>query len=523
MAGELILSIEDALTVFLNEQPTPLFELDTMESLKLRVAAQARDEAKQPRPILPDLILLEEKVETDTEETKIPIKTTAGCRAIHIKNPQVERINPLGRRHFRVLDFGILARLRIEAAGLDRKKQRQYADELVELFDLPDIQSDPETYVKYAIYFGFGGMDRFETRISPATRTGFIDAIQTSFGLKNFDIIRLHWDNWADEIGTQLGAVQAAVRKDLALFNAYRERLAPYETITSKLQLDRTHLSVKFTIATDLYELFNGLVLSPAVPFTAVGDFFKVLKTFKPPKSWAVRCPPKEQVATEKASAFARYCQTLAEDLPTGNEIMIMYVLNRLAEPERNKIKPDPRNYSAVFIVPGAQDEKTHETAVEMHIQSRIDDELREEKLLGRIFEAFPFPVTKCTYEQKNVEADFLAPSPGNLDIPLFYDMVLTDPLISQIMLIQESTRTFRERGGIFAYFRYNTHVSNKEFLTCRINSGVVEAKDQSRAPEVFKTLGKKLIRVKLMNCRNQAEAERFRDIITQILSMYYS
>jgi hypothetical protein len=128
---------------------------------------------------------------------------------------------------------------------------------------------------------------------------------------------------------------------------------------------------------------------------------------------------------------------------------MIMYVLNRLAEPERNKVKPDPRNYSAVFIVPGAQDEKTHETEVEMHIQSRIDDELREEKLLGRIFEAFPLPVTRCTYEQKNVEADFLAPSPGNLDIPLFYDMVLTDPLISQIMLIQESSRTFRERGRL--------------------------------------------------------------------------
>ena len=51
----------------------------------------------------------------------------------------------------------------------------------------------------------------------------------------------------------------------------------------------------------------------------------------------------------------------------------------------------------------------------------------------------------------------------------------------------------------------------------------MVEAKDQSRAPEVFKTLGKKLIRVKLMNCQNQAEAERFRDLLTQILSMYYS
>lgn len=527
MSEPLPLTVEDALTVFINDKPMPIFELDTMESFKLRVANQARDSNNQPRPILPSLILLEEKVVApEITESKIPIKTTAGCKAIHIKHPQLQRINPLSQRKFRLLDFGILCRLRIESAGLDRKKQRKFADELVELFNLPDIQGNPEPYIKYALYFGFGGLQKFNDprQVNPNTRIGFIDAVKTTLGFRNWDIVELHWeDDWAAGIKTELKSLSLAVQQDLNLFNSYRKELAPYETITSKLQLDQTQLSVKFTITTDVYEIFNGARLSQAVPFCAIGDFYKVLKTFKPPKEWAVKCSADDNTK-KKNNAFMRECELLSQEPgpSAGNEIMVIYVLNRLRETEKNKINPDPHNYSTVFIIPGIPDEKSHEMEVEMRIQSRIDDELREEKLLTRIFEVFPFPVLNCSYEQKKVVADFLMVSPGNFDIPLFYDMVLTDPLISQIMLINESSQTFRERGGIFSYFRYNKHVEPKRFMSCRITPGIVEAKDEARAPELFKTLGKKLIRIKIMNCENQIEAERFKDILSQIIDYYY-
>ena len=197
-------------------------------------------------------------------------------------------------------------------------------------------------------------------------------------------------------------------------------------------------------------------------------------------------------------------------------------MLNRFVESQRNKEKPDPHNYSTIYIIPQEEDEKTHETSIEMRIQSRIDDELREEKLLSRIFDVFTSPVTQCTYEQQYVEADFLLPINQEFGIPLFHDMVLTDKLITQVMLINESVQTFRERGGVFAYFRYNSHVSQKDFLSCRINPGIAEAKDQSRAPDIFRVLGRKLLRIKLMNCKNYVEAQRFRDILCQIIEYYY-
>jgi hypothetical protein len=520
---------EDSLIVYLNQQPRPIYELDTMESFKLRIASEWRDESRKVQSILPELLILEEKIQAETEEIKINGKLTAGCRAVHVKNPELERINPLAKRQFKLLNFAVLSRLRIESAGLDPKKQREYAVELIQLFDLTDkdkiiTTQVMERYVIYAIYFGFGGLEMFENAkvTNPAIASGLITAAshKNGLGIGDFAIIRSHWDSSASDIRKKLGEINAEVRKDLNLFFEYRKHLADYETITSGLQLDRTHLTVKFKISSDIYQLFNDLVLNPMIPFAALGDFYKVLKTFKPPKLWAVRCPPVAKITNK--TPFMRDCESASENVQPGNEVMVLYVFNRFVESQRNKETPDPHNYSTVFIIPQEEDEKTHETSIEMRIQSRIDDELKEEKLLGRIFDTFSSPVTSCTYEQQYVEADFLLPSNQEFDVPLFHDMVLTDPLISKIMLINESAQTFRERGGVFAYFRYNPHVSPRDFLSCRINPGIVEAKDQARAPDIFRILGKKLLRIKLMNCRNYVEAQRFRDLLCQIIEYYY-
>jgi hypothetical protein len=491
---------EEVLYVMLNKRKVEIYELDTIESLKYRIALNSKDSQGRSRPLLPKLILLEEQVTEEVKESKIPVSRgdkrtniVAGCKAVHIKNPELERINPLAQREFQVSDFPTLALHQITDAGMDVKKQRRYADEIIKVFSLDSIES----YVKYVMYFAFGGLKKFDTVVNPVTRKGFMDAVTKTFGIGNFDIVLIHYDSWAEQIEKELAIVSARVKSDLALFQRYVDKLAGRETVTSSLQLDKTWLSVNFTIATDIYELFNGLILSSNVPFTGVGDFFKVLNTFKPPKQWAVRYP--------------------------RDDLMIMYVLNRASEPERNKTKSDPKNYSPVFIIPGEVDEKTHTTSIEMEIQSRVDDELREDRLLSRIFEAFPFPVSGCTFQQKRVEADFLMPSPGSLDIPLFQDMILTDPLISQIMVIDESSRTFRQRGGVFAYFRYNRNVPQTDYMTCRINSKIVEAKDQARAPELFKSPGGKMIRVTLMKCKNIIEAERLRDIIASVMEYYYS
>ena len=173
--------LEDSLIVYLNQNPIPIYELDTMESFKLRIASEWKDDKRKIQSILPELIILEEKIQPGTEEIKIATKFTAGCRAVHVKNPELERINPLAKREFKILNFSTLSRLRIESAGFDPKKHREYAIELINLFGLTEkdkiiTNRVMEKYVIYAIYFGFGGMEMFENAKSyqSTVTSGFI-------------------------------------------------------------------------------------------------------------------------------------------------------------------------------------------------------------------------------------------------------------------------------------------------------------------------------------------------------------
>jgi hypothetical protein len=486
--------------VLLNGKKYQIYELETMESLKIRIASNNPPIEGLRASTLPSLIRLEE-----VEDVKFDAKVVAGCRAVHIRPLSAPlkslETNPLAGRKFKLYNFGSFAQAAVTRAAHDPKLQREGAAETMKFFDL----TDENDYVKYTLYFVFGGIEGLG-RVNPAIQVGFKNAVDTGLGTNGFVSLQLHYDQDAKDLKAKIEENILAARKDLALFTAFERTFAYVKDpdfeppMTSPLQQDKTWLAVKFEINTDVYELLNGMNFSPNVPFAGVGNFYKTLKTFKPPTDWA----------------------SLQDDQDT----LVMYVLNRQTEPQRNRIKTDPKNYSKVTITPGEMDEKTHITPVEMEIRSRVDDELKEDQLLERIFDAFPkeFKVSACSYEQKKVEADYLLLAPDvALDIPLFVDMVMNDPLMSQLMVIDETSRTYRERGGIFFYLRYNSHTDPKNYLSCRLNIGPVEARHQVRAPEIFRVLGEQFLSVKLLNPKTLQEAERVKFLINLILEYYFS
>lgn len=491
----------------MSERPPPLhitldgrnfeiYELDSIESIKIRISANqtlrdGRPIPRCPRPLLPNLITLRETEDVKTEE-----KIIAGCKAIHIRREEDEAKHPLQGRKFKLIDFYSVASARLATARTDPKKYKETVDELMKLFDIKE-QRD---CVNYIVFFVLGGTEALNPA-NPGGNTelkiGFSRALEETLDLGNWEIFSLEYEG---EVGTITRKVEEnikAYRKDLESFQRFQREMnfEPYRT--SNMQVTLTRLLVKFELQTDIYELFDGIELSPNVPFVGVGEFFKVLKTFKPPKEWA-----------------EKYEQ---EDLLT------LKVLNKLREPEKNRDRPNPKNYSTVYITPTETDEKTQSTKIEMEIESRVDDELREENLLERIFSVFPrnSEIKTCTYEQKYIDAEYLIPTSNPLEIPLFYDMTMNDPTVSPILVIDESTRTFRERGGIFSYFRYNRHTNYKNFVSVHINSGYAEPKQQGRAPDLFQ-LGDKYISVKMSSVRTTTEATRLQTIINKILSYYY-
>ena len=467
--------------IIINGEKTPIYLLDTIESIKIRLSSRLS--------LLPNLIQLSEIKEVD-----VSTKIVAGCKAINLKNKNItendEITSSLNNRSFTMLNFIDECKTKIYKAGYNKKKQLDVANDIINMFNLEDFKQ----YCIYLLYFVFGDINKFQNTL-PDIKFVLEEIVKDEFG--SFNYIVNEFEMTKDNIKNNVDMNILNYKKDIKLFESYNSSIDVYKEIeTSSVQFDKTSISVKFDISTDIYEVFNKLLLSRYVPFACVGDFYKMLKSFKPPKSWAIKY--------EK------------EDL------LVMYVYNRYVESERNKIKPDSKNYSPVFIYPISVNKENYTTTVEMIIESRIDDELKEENLIERIFSSFPLNIKECVYEQNKVEADYIFPAPCTLEIPLFFDMVMNDPIISQLMVIDERIRTFRERGGIFTYFRYNSHVNPKNFMSCRINIGNVESLQQSRAPRLFSSLGGLYISVKMFSVPSSSEALFFRNIINKILQYYF-
>lgn len=489
------------LYVLINKQKFPIYELDTIDTIKSRLASSLGT--------LPELISLTEQVEIQTSAKTISGKNFS-CKAVHLAHPTLSDANPLNTRKFTSKDFTTIVSNGFMKTIAKSKNQieahRLFAEEIIKMFNIPDLR----TYSIYVIYFIYKGLHNLENNTSmPDVTQSFmkmVDQIDIGGVSYTFDALSIEYDSEEPFITAKINKNIDSSNKNLAIFHKYEIEVKSDEDInTTDIQQTKTWLTVNFKIPVDIFELFNHFILSPEIPFIGVGYFFKVLKTFKPPSEW----PPKEW--------------------PGGrNDLMFIYVLNKKGSmyiDETLQIKNDPSNYSFVIIDPKNIENDLKSTNIEMDIESKIDDELKESDLLERIYSGFPYPISDCTYRQTRIEADYMMPSPGPLDIPMFYDMVMNDIVVSSLMIINENVVTFRERGGIFAYFRFNKDVepeSNK-FMAVRINTGHIETKDVARDPTLFRTLGQPYISVKMTNVPTIEETKRVRRIVNNILEYYYA
>lgn len=454
-------------------------ELDTIETIKIRLAANQgvnplnKQEEKIPS-LLPSLVILQEKIEEKTS------KIVNDCRAIHYSS---NTINQLHNREFTIIDFVRYSIAGISKAGIDINKQRDFAEQCIQFFEIQDMR----TYFVYLYVFVLANY-----KLGMTIETGIKTFIEEEIGYGSFEIdLNINKKSIQEQVENNIKDTW----KESKLFQDYKENLKVLEEITSTdIEYTRTTLLIKFKIKNDIFELFNGLKLSTFVPFAFVDKFYKTLKTFKPHKSWAV-------------------------ELEDSNWL-VLFVLNRRIEPEKNKLKTNPKNYSFVIIRPVGLDDDFN-TLVEMEITSKIDDELKEENLMERIFNAFPTKVTECTYEQKGIQGTYMIPWTESFYIPLFHDMVMNDPLISQLLVIDESPQTLRIRGGIFTYFRYNSKVNYKNFMSCNIDVHMTETRHQIKYPEYFRgKVGQSHISIK-MSAPNEIEAKKFKRILNQIIQYY--
>ena len=496
--------------IYVDGQKFTIYELDTFESIKSRIACGdfqlklGNNFIKMPSQ-LPKLIILQENL-SSTKNTVLNIKNTQ-C---HTSFFETKSGNQLSKRNFELLDFFRSTILGIDniykqSIKIPEKKRKEYIIEelsdlivkLMNLFSIKDIY-DFLSYFQVVITKNYN--------LSFITNYPF-NIIFTEVISKKYNLT-FPLDDKFENIKNELEKNQAKVLEDITFFQKFPKYFTE-QIQSSEITYTKTSLLVKFKLDIDIYELFNTLEMSTEIPFAYIKNFYKILKTFKPSETW-----------------LPKY--------PHNDDILILYVLNKYNEPYKNKIKTNPKNYSFIIIIAVGTDENNN-TLYEMHIESKIDDELKEENLMKRIFSSFPenHNIFDCNYEQLSVEGEYLIPFGENykfLYIPLFHDLVLNNPFVSQILLIDESVITFRERGGIFSYFRFNKNVVKKNFMSFNLNVYKTELKHQIKYADLLRITDKnqktkfpKHMTVKFYSAKNKSEAEKFQSILNKILYYYFT
>jgi hypothetical protein len=487
--------------IYLNGVPCPIYELDVFETVKSRIASQLTPISILKKTV-PDLIKL--AIYQEEEKKEIEAINIAGCVASGTTSLPLNNNHPLNGHSYSLIDFDselkvVLSGLRLTAVVVNESKVDKYnrvnknneqfsvlIDKLTKLFNIPDI----DTCINYIIYFSYSGGYNGLIK-DPIIGRLFLDYIN----IDGDNRIEFNYESFNDNFKQQITQNLNNANTNILLFNSFHTDLNYPKSNTSEIQITETNISVKFELSADIYELFNNILLSSYIPFICVGNFYKVLKTYKPPKKWAVKFD--------------------------DQNMLVLYVLNRFHETERNKTSPDFKNYSMVTITV-LENSINNSNNINMIINSKLDDELHETGLLERIFSCIPYEIYNCTYEQVKIKAEYILPSPRDLDIPIFYDMVMNDPIISKLMLINEFRKTFRERGGMFIYFRYSPYMNTKDYVICKINSGIVTATHMNKYLG-FSGLGDQYISVKMEKIVNIEDANRFKIIIDKILSYYFA
>jgi hypothetical protein len=353
---------------------------------------------------------------------------------------------------------------------------------------------------------------------------------------KEFKILYSHVENEAVHFLREINNGMELLKNEVDLQTEMMHSLIKKRPIySSKIEVVKTTLSVEFTVEYDIYELFNNMRMNRDVPFCSINSFYKILKNFNPPESW-------------------KYIRTSGLG-GTTSELMVMKVLNVFNETVENVKKPKDDYYSNVSIrfessyeeyqrkmiesrlneiEENTEEEKidlknilknvkknlrglefSPQNKVYMTLESVINQDLDENKLIERILSLFPTKITGWKAEQKDIKGVFFIPK-LNIEYPIFLDLVTNNKIFEKIIYVDEKFNTPKEEFGISVRF---VDMENIEF---NLQIGVVEksnlkliARDPKMEP------GTNYVKVFISKCKNVIQAERYRDIFTRLLNIY--
>jgi len=259
----------------------------------------------------------------------------------------------------------------------------------------------------------------------------------------------------------------------------------------------------------DAYEIFNKLSPNKLLPFLNIGKFYKLLNEFNFPEKWI-----SDLLSLEEES----------EDYQKKEENIDESTLNLFIYGKKDVIDSsiqDPEHKDYFMITLKQKGQIKDKFPFEIKIKANKQIQLTQEEIIERCINLISIKLSESelilpeSLQLKKIFGNgFFAIK--NLEIPreIFFDFCFTHPELQKIMIIDESYKILKERGGI----KFFTTMNNFE---TKIKASLIYKKiqkptdDEIEAYPGLVSMKDKLLLFKISQAENRSELMKLISIIT--------
>ena len=305
------------------------------------------------------------------------------------------------------------------------------------------------------------------------------------YNFKNIDLENL-WkekkeikDNIKDSIKNNKKSNTENIEKNKKIEDTKGISYTPFELENSRFQLifDVENIS--------LIEIFNLIQLNPRIPFANYNNFYKILKDYIPSKDWNISL---EDVIIVKLCHLINLPNIIKYEYYTDITIII----------EDNKL---------VF-----------------EVELKIDKQnISRELFVEQIMTIFPNNINFNTMkiQETNAKGSFYFPK-ANINNYILSDLIMNDIFFSSMLAIDEHDKATKIKNSLYIHF-YNNAIGK---ISANITSKISEKGDPMLRGKDIKELfkyGSEYIRVRISYANNINIIFMFQDLLSKILTIYYS
>ncbi len=264
---------------------------------------------------------------------------------------------------------------------------------------------------------------------------------------------------------------------------------------TLKVKQTQTVLKLECKVNFDLHEIFDNIVLNNTIPFASLGEYYKILDNFKPFPKWI---KSKEDIINMKIYDGGSIKENSYFD------IYIKFRLNPSSIPNT-----DVRRSKARVL---KKKKEEIEDLLDIYIETKLSDD--EDIIIKQVKECVSIKdkTIKTVYK---IQAEFIIPE-ASIDIPIFAYLILTDPLFSDKLFIDERIKTTKKRTSqIFLHY----YPDDENFVSVSITEDIVDTAMTKRMEDLKE--GDSYIKINITRAKDMEDAYKFRDLFSKFMTVY--